>query len=57
MASNCSLDLRPRPPETTRVAVARSGRSDLARSSEIQVVGHGALGSEPSSISALLEPI
>lgn len=54
--SNCSLDFRPRPPETTREAVARSGRSDFWRSSEIQVVGHGALGSVPSSIFALLEP-
>lgn len=47
--SNSSLDLRPRPPETTFSAEPRSGRSDLARSSEIHSVGEGALGSMPSS--------
>ena len=56
-ASNCSLDFRPRPPETTRVAVARSGREDVWRSSETQVVGQGAWGSSPAVIEALLEAI
>ena len=55
--SNCSLDFRPRPPETTRLAVARSGRSDVCRSSETQVVGQGALGSSPVVTGALLEAI
>lgn len=49
MRSNSSFDFRPRPPETTREAVERSGRSEVARSSEIQVVGVEALGSVPSS--------
>lgn len=51
-ASNCSLDLRPRPPDTTRVAATRSGRSDAVNSSEIHSVGEGAWGSTPSTISA-----
>lgn len=50
--SNCSFDLRPRPPETTLVAVARSGRSDFWRSSDIHSVELSAFGSTPSAISA-----
>ena len=52
--SNSSLDFRPRPPETTLPAVASSGRSEVARSSEIHSVGEGDLGSVPSSIEAVL---
>jgi hypothetical protein len=47
--SNVSLSLRPRPPDTTRLAVLRSGRDDVVRSSPTQVVGHGAFGSEENS--------
>lgn len=47
--SNSSFDLRPRPPDTTFPAVASSGRSDLANSSETHSVGDGAFGSVPSS--------
>lgn len=54
-ASNWALDFRPRPPETTRVAVPRSGREEVCRSSETQVVGQGALGSSPGEMVALLE--
>lgn len=50
--SNCSLDFRPRPPETTLLAVARSGRSDLARSSETHCVSDLKFGSTPSTMSA-----
>lgn len=50
--SNCSLDFSPRPPETTLLAVARSGRSDLVRSSEIHSVTGSTLGSIPSVMSA-----
>lgn len=50
--SNCSFDLRPLPPDTTLPAVARSGRSDFARSSETHSVGDSDLGSTPSVISA-----
>lgn len=50
--SNCSFDFRPRPPETTFDAVARSGRSDTARSSESHSVLMGSLGSVPSASSA-----
>lgn len=50
--SNSSFDFRPRPPETTLVAVARSGRSDLARSSDTHSVSGSTLGSTPSVISA-----
>lgn len=52
--SNCSFDFRPRPPETTLLALARSGRSDLARSSETHSVWISTLGSVPSRISAEL---
>lgn len=50
--SNSDLDFRPRPPETTLEAEASSGRSDLARSSDSQVVGFGTLGSSPVEIEA-----
>lgn len=50
--SNCSLDFRPRPPETTLLAVARSGRSDFAKSSESHSVLISAWGSMPSAIVA-----
>lgn len=48
MRSNSSFDFRPRPPETTFSAVARSGLSDLARSSLIHSVAQAELGSSPS---------
>ena len=52
-----ALSLRPRPPETTRVAVLRSGRDDVARSSPSHVVRHSAFGSEVnSSTGASKEP-
>ena len=54
--SNCSFDFKPRPPDTTLSAVARSGRSLLVKFSEIQVVGQGALGSMPSSIGVDADP-
>ena len=50
--SNSSFDFSPRPPETTREAVPRSGRSDLESSSETNSVRAGALGSFPSTICA-----
>ena len=50
--SNSSFDFRPRPPETTRSAVASSGRSLLARSSDTQVTWLSILGSTPSSTAA-----
>lgn len=55
MVSNWSFDFRPRPPETTFPAVARSGRSDLARSSESHSVSASLLGSSPVVTSA--EPL
>jgi hypothetical protein len=50
--SNSSLDFRPRPPDTTLVAVPRSGRSLLARSSDTHSVAQGACGSVPSLMEA-----
>ena len=50
--SNSSFDFNPRPPETTLPAVARSGRSDFAKSSESHSVLFSILGSIPSDISA-----
>lgn len=50
--SKSSFDFRPRPPETTLVAVARSGRSDFARSSDTHSVSDSTFGSIPSVISA-----
>ena len=52
MLSNCSFDFKPRPPETTFPAVAKSGLSDFARFSDIHSVGQAVLGSTPSVISA-----
>lgn len=50
--SNSSFDLRPLPPETTFPAVASSGRSDFAKSSDIHSVLISTLGSDPSTIEA-----
>jgi len=48
--SNSSFDLRPRPPDTTRLAEASSGRSDLVRFSDSHsVVVVVDLESTPSS--------
>lgn len=50
--SNSSFDFNPRPPDMTLLAVARSGRSDFAKSSESHSVLISTLGSTPSTISA-----
>jgi hypothetical protein len=50
--SNSSFDFRPRPPDTTRLAEASSGRSDLVRFSETHSTELDSLGSTPSSTDA-----
>lgn len=50
--SNSSFDLTPRPPDTTLLADARSGRSDFARSSDSHCTGHSDSGSDPCTTSA-----
>ena len=52
MRSNSSFDFKPRPPETTLPAVAKSGLSDFVRFSETHSVELSALGSTPSSTDA-----